>query len=236
MPELAVSTVIFTLRPDETGAMQLWLPAVKRIRSPFDGMWALPGGPLSEEEDLIAAASRTLLETTGLKPRYLEQLYAFGSLERSPGGRVVSIVYWALVAQDEIADAYECENVSWFAADKLPNLAFDHNLIVEYALSRLRNKMEYSRIAHGFLGDTFTMAQLREVYEAVLGRALDPGNFRREMESSGDLVATGERLIGTKHRPPQLYKYDTSVDLTDQGALPTFSEHSANSIKREKTA
>ncbi|MDH6533294.1 8-oxo-dGTP diphosphatase [Aurantimicrobium minutum] len=220
---LAVSTVIFALRPSATGEPELVIPLVRRIRAPYEGQWALPGGPLNTDEDLSQAASRTLLETTALEPRYLEQLYAFGQLDRSPDDRVVSIVYWALVAGDEADRAIQSENVQWFAADDLPELAFDHNLIVDYALWRLRTKLEYSRIAHGFLGETFTLAQLREVYEIVLRRPLDPGNFRRMVEASGTVVPTGERLAGTRHRPPQLYRYDTSIDLTDQGPLSRLS-------------
>ncbi|MEG0363110.1 MAG: NUDIX hydrolase, partial [Aurantimicrobium sp.] len=117
----------------------------------------------------------------------------------------------------------QSENVQWFTADNLPELAFDHNLIVDYALWRLRTKLEYSRIAHGFLGETFTLAQLREVYEVVLRKPVDPGNFRRMVEASGTVVATGERLAGTPHRPPQLYRYNTSIDLTDQGPLSRLS-------------
>lgn len=220
---LAVSTVIFALRPKSSGEPELVLPLVRRIRSPYEGMWALPGGPLNAREDLSEAASRTLLETTALEPRYLEQLYAFGQLDRSPDDRVVSIVYWALVAGEEADRAIQSENVQWFAADELPELAFDHNLIVDYALWRLRTKLEYSRIAHGFLGETFTLAQLREVYEVVLRKPVDPGNFRRMVESSGTVVPTGERLAGTNHRPPQLYRYNTSIDLTDQGPLSGLS-------------
>lgn len=220
---LAVSTVIFALRANSFGEPELVLPLVRRIRSPYEGMWALPGGPLNAREDLSEAASRTLLETTALEPRYLEQLYAFGQLDRSPDDRVVSIVYWALVAGEEADRAIQSENVQWFAADELPELAFDHNLIVDYALWRLRTKLEYSRIAHGFLGETFTLAQLREVYEVVLRKPVDPGNFRRMVESSGTVVPTGERLAGTNHRPPQLYRYNTSIDLTDQGPLSGLS-------------
>lgn len=216
---LAVSTVIFALRPTDDGHPELVIPLVRRIREPYQGCWALPGGPLRSDVDLAEAASRTLASTTGLEPRYLEQLYAFGQLDRSPDDRVVSIVYWALVGNDEAAQATVGENVQWFRADSLPELAFDHGLIVDYALWRLRTKMEYSRIASGFLGETFTLAQLREVYEVVLGRPLDPGNFRRMIEASGSVVATGEFLAGTAHRPPQLYRYDTSVTLTDAGPL-----------------
>jgi 8-oxo-dGTP diphosphatase len=211
-PTLAVSTVILTLRPNDSGCLQLATPLVRRIRAPFEGQWALPGGPLDANEDLATSASHTLRDTTGLEPRYLEQLYAFGSVDRSGGrlaDRVVSIVYWALVGADEAERAIESQNVKWFWADELPKLAFDHNEIIQYALGRLRNKIEYSRIAHEFLSPTFTLAQLREVYEAVLGRELDPGNFRRMVESSGSVEETGERLAGTRHRPPKLYRATT---------------------------
>jgi 8-oxo-dGTP diphosphatase len=220
---LAVSTVIFALRKDEaTGDLaSVWLPLVRRIREPFEGCWALPGGPLHLDEDLALAAARTLQDTTGLAPRYLEQLYAFGDATRSTAAeRVVSIVYWALVRSEEAARASVGENVQWFPADDLPPLAFDHNLIVEYALWRLRTKMEYSGIAHAFLGETFTLAQLREVQEAVIGRPLDPANFRRTIEASGAVVATDKYLTGTPHRPPRLYRYNDSIDLADQGPLP----------------
>ena len=221
--KLAVSTVIFALRNDDAtgGLASVWLPLVRRIRAPFEGCWALPGGPLRPEEDLAYAAARTLHDTTGLAPSYLEQLYAYGDAARSTeADRVVSIVYWALVRSDEAARASVGDNVAWFAADDLPRLAFDHNLIVEYALWRLRTKMEYSRIAHAFLGETFTLAQLREVHEAVLGKPLDPANFRRTIEGSGAVVPTGEHLTGTRHRPPRLYRYNDSIDLADAGPLP----------------
>ena len=219
-PRLAVSTVIFALRPDaESGFMTLWLPLVRRTREPFLDLWALPGGWLPAPEELAAAAARTLHETTGLSPKYLEQLYTFGDLGRSPGDRVISIVYWALVQSGEAELAAGDENVRWFPADRLPELAFDHNRIVEYALWRLRTKVEYSRIAHAFLGETFTLAQLRDVHEAVLRRALDPANFRRTIESSGTVVDTGLRLAGVPHRPPRLYRYNDSQSLAEQGPL-----------------
>ncbi|WP_374010131.1 NUDIX domain-containing protein [Leifsonia sp. LS-T14] len=220
---LAVSTVIFALRSDdETGGVpQVWLPLVRRIREPFEGRWALPGGPLRVGEDLAYAAARSLNDTTGLTPSYLEQLYAFGDADRSPGAdRVVSVVYWALVRSEEAERASVSENVRWLPADDLPELAFDHNVIVEYALWRLRTKMEYSRIAHAFLGERFTLAQLRGVHEAVLGRGLDPANFRRTIEASGAVVATDEYLTGTPHRPPRLYRYNDQIDLADAGPLP----------------
>jgi 8-oxo-dGTP diphosphatase len=217
---LAVSTVIFALGADGEGAAaSLRIPLVRRIRGPFEGRWALPGGPVDARENLSAAAARSLRETTALEPNYLEQLYAFGDVDRSPEERVVSVVYWALVRSEQADLATEGENVRWFSADELPELAFDHNLIVEYALWRLRTKMEYSRIAHAFLGETFTLAELRQVHEAVLRKAVDPANFRRQIEASKTIIATEQQLTGGRHRPPRLYRYNDSVELTDNGPL-----------------
>src|SRR5699024_463439 len=108
----------------------------------------------------------------------------------SPGQeRVVSIVYWALVGADEAAQARVGQNVRWLAAEQLPQLAFDHNLIVDYALWRLRTKMEYARIAHAFLGETFTLRELREVHEVVL---------QRDLRSEERRVGKGDGSQGTK--------------------------------------
>lgn len=238
---VAVSTVIFTLRP-AADAARLALPLVRRTRDPFAGAWALPGGWLDAAEDLDAAASRTLAETTGLTASYLEQLYAFGDPDRSPS-RVVSIVYWALLRQDEVdeqlaahaADDSAPENVEWFDADMLPRLAFDHNAIVEYALWRLRNKVGYSRIAHGLLSELFTLAELREVYESILGRRLDPANFRRQAEASGALIPTDRFRTGS-HRPARLYRYDAAVELAARGPLSASSHTPEDTPTTPQTA
>jgi len=218
---VAVSTVIFSLRRERgSECPAVVLPLVRRTRDPHEGQWALPGGWLGEAENLETAASRTLAETTGLAPSYLEQLYAFGATDRSPT-RVVSIVYWALVREGEDPVA-ERHNVDWFDAAALPELAFDHNDIVDYALWRLRNKAGYSRVAHGLLADEFTLAELREVYEAILGRRLDPANFRRQVENSGTLIPTDDFRTGS-HRPARLYRYNQDVELADRGPLPRTS-------------
>jgi 8-oxo-dGTP diphosphatase len=184
--ELAVSTVVFALRPHpQTGELTLWLPLVRRIRQPYEGRWALPGGPLQPDEDLAASARRTLERTTGLTSQYLEQLYSFGEPDRSPQ-RVVSIVYWALVRSDEAALAVDGENVEWFV---------------------LRAKITYSPIARFFLSPEFTLAELRAVHEAVLRKKIDAANFRRQALATKTLVPTGTQLTGTSHRPPAVYRF-----------------------------
>ena len=230
--QLAVSTVIFALRPsvEDPDRGALWLPLVRRVREPFKGMFALPGGPLPAHLSLEEAAASTLERATGLVPAHLEQLYTFGKVHRSvegepaasgslsgtpqevnvvptPTERVVSVVYWASIPSPLADQVRVHENIRWVQADRVPRLAFDHNDIVEYALRRLRDKVEHSRIAHSFLGEEFTLSQLREVYEAILGRALDPANFRRQVAASDFIEDTGRRVEGTRHRPPRLFRY-----------------------------
>jgi hypothetical protein len=205
--DLAVSTVIFALRPHpKSGQLTLWLPLVRRIRQPYQGQWALPGGPLAPEHDLVTSARQTLESTVGISETYLEQLYSFGAIGRSADreSRTVSVVYWALVPRDR--EPAVVDGVEWFVADEVPQLAFDHNEIVDYALARLRAKITYSPIALAIVGSEFTLADLRTVHEAVLRKSLDPANFRRQVLAGGTVVTTGTCLQGTSHRPPKLYR------------------------------
>ena len=146
---LAVSTVILALRPKENETHPtLWLPLVRRLREPYKGQWALPGGPLKPTLSLEEAAGFTLKRATNLEPGYLEQLYAFGDVLRAPEARtarlngapvpsptadherVVSVVYWASIPATEVANTRVHENIQWFPVDELPELAFDHNEII----------------------------------------------------------------------------------------------------------
>ncbi|MDO4917933.1 NUDIX domain-containing protein [Kocuria sp.] len=208
---LAVSTVIFTVRPTGPGGRhELWLPLVRRVREPYRHVWALPGGPLQEDRDLEDAAAWYLRLTVGLGTAHLEQLATFGGLDRSEGSdeRVVTVVYWvALPAEDAAAAGEEDLNVAWLRATALPALAFDHSRIVAHALDRLRDRIADPTVARSFLPPVFTVAQLREVHEAILGHALDAPNFRRHVLRSGRLQDTGERVPGTPHRPPALYRF-----------------------------
>ena len=140
-PQVGVSVVILALGPvqrsgNENGTdtapngmgSMLWMPLVKRVRQPFLGQWALPGGGLRADHSLEQSAYAALESTTSLHPRYLEQLYTFGDPARSHGGLpMVSIVYWALVGgADAQTEPIEGNNVKWFPVDNLPELAFDH--------------------------------------------------------------------------------------------------------------
>jgi 8-oxo-dGTP diphosphatase len=209
---VAVSTVIFGLQ-EHRGSMRLHVPLVQRVRQPHLGRWALPGGPLRSEESLREAARRNLADTTGLRPSHLEQLYTFGAVDRGEGQRVVSIVYWALVRTEMAATTIDDEHVAWFPAEDLPPLAFDHDEIVGWAVKRLKAKLEYTHLSHALLPDEFTLGQLREVHESILGRRLDPANFRRRVEATGTVAPTGAHQAGARHRPPALYRSTAREEL-----------------------
>ncbi|GAA4427553.1 NUDIX domain-containing protein [Georgenia halophila] len=216
-PVVAVSTVIFALQPPvgqptgadaSTGTSSLWLPLVRRTREPFRDAWALPGGPLAWDQSLDETARSTLHAATGLAPRYLEQLYTFGGTERSASDlRVVTVAYWALIALANRTPLSPIENVAWFPADSLPLLAFDHADIVTVAQNRLRAKAGYADVAVRFLGEEFTLSELRRVHDAVLGTRSDPANFRRRMLGSGRLEPTGATRREGPHRPARCYRF-----------------------------
>ena len=225
-PAVAVSTVLFALRPllgqpviDEAPSAateRLWLPLVRRTRPPFADAWALPGGPLAWDRSLEAAAAETLELSTGLHPRHLEQLYTFGGTDRSADDlRQVTIAYWALLGVDQRAAAVAADNLAWFPVDALPDLAFDHAEIIAVALDRLRAKTTYADLAGRFLGAEFTLGELRVVHDAVLGANSDPANFRRRMLAAGTVEATGRERREGAHRPAQLYRFIA----VDDGAL-----------------
>ena len=202
----------------------LWIPLVQRVRQPYLGDWALPGGQLRAGRSLEQSAYQALESTTQLRPDYLEQLYTFGDPERSRGGLpMVSIVYWALVSGLGPCDFESTDpHVAWFPVHNLPTLAFDHRLIIDYALQRLRIRASSPQIATRLIGQRFTLAQLHEVVEAITDQSINLANFRRKMLASGQLEDTGEKIRFGRQRPASLYRYrkagngeqQSSVNLT----------------------
>lgn len=209
---VAVDIVLFTIgfggkeRAGDGGALRVLL--VRRRIPPFQGSWALPGGFVLEAESLEEAALRELREETGVGDVYLEQLYTFGDPGRDPRGRVVSVAYYALVAAERLclSAGTDAADARWFAAAALPELAFDHRRIFDYALLRLRNKLEYTTVGFQLLPEKFTLTELQRVYEAILGRKLDKRNFRRKVMLLGIVKATREWQRGDR-RPARLYRF-----------------------------
>jgi 8-oxo-dGTP diphosphatase len=174
---VSVDVVIFRLH-DETLETLL----IRRGIPPFKGKWAIPGGFVHADESLDTAARRELYEETGLKDIYLEQLYTFGDPKRDPRGRVVTVAYVALLPGTALTRAGDdAAEVGWHPLNRLPEVAFDHKSILQYALQRLRYKLEYTAVGFQLLPSEFTLSELQAAYEIVLGEGLDKRNFRRRL-------------------------------------------------------
>ena len=201
-PSVTVDVVILTLRGD---ALQVLL--VKRGLMPYKGRWAIPGGFVRIDESLEAAARRELQEETNVSDVYLEQLYTFGDPQRDPRGRVISVAYIALVpAPLAVQAGTDAREARWWSVNNLPLLAFDHTHILQYALTRLRYKIEYSAVGFRLLPDTFTLSELQRAYEIVLNEPLDKRNFRRRIMEAQVIEPTGEHRTG-EGRPAKLYRF-----------------------------
>lgn len=208
-PSVTVDVVIFSLMDD-----QLKVLLVRRKQWPFQGMWAIPGGFVQMSESLKEAAERELAEETGVKNVYIEQLYTFGDPNRDPRTRVITVAYFAIVPADAITHheaGSDAEETGWHAMDELPELAFDHSVILEYALTRLRYKLEYTTVGFQLLPDEFTLSELQYAYELILGEELDKRNFRRKILSAEVLEDTGRKKREGEGRPAQLFRYKTDA-------------------------
>ncbi len=203
-PSVTVDVVIFTLISRE-----LHVLLVQRRRWPYEGYWALPGGFIEMDESLEQAARRELEEETGVRDVYLEQLYTFGEPERDPRTRVISVAYFALVQSDrqQLRVSDETTDVRWFPVYDMPvQLAFDHDQVLACALSRLRSKMEYTTLAFQLLPEVFSILELKDIYEQILGETLDKGNFYRKIKEAGVLEETSMVREG-RGRPTRLWRF-----------------------------
>jgi 8-oxo-dGTP diphosphatase len=162
---------------------------------------------VEDKESVEAAAVRELREETGVEKVYLEQLYTFGDPGRDPRGRVITVAYYALVPQSQSLEAgTDAAEARWFPMNALPTLAFDHKKIVEYAHMRIRNKLNYTNVGFELLPKKFTLTELQNVYEAILGDELDKRNFRRKILQQG-IVKPVDEWVQTGRKPAQLYRF-----------------------------
>ena len=204
IPRLSVTVdiVLFTIRD-----RRLQLLLIKRLAPPFANRYALPGGFVLEDESVETAAVRELREETGVDRVYLEQLYTFGDLHRDPRGRVITVAYYALVPHTQSLHAgTDAADAAWFPVSSLPQVAFDHRKIVEYAHMRIRNKLNYTNVGFELLQAKFTLTELQLVHEAILGEALDKRNFRRKLSQQG-IVKPVKEWVETGRKPAQLFRF-----------------------------
>jgi len=182
---------------------------VKRGFEPGSGNWSLMGGFVKKEESVETAAFRILEVLTGITNIYLEQLYTFGEVERDPGGRVVSIAYFALIDihqyEKQLSEDFHAE---WFSLKKIPKLIFDHSKMVKMAQEKLRYKAAFHPILFELLPEKFTLPQLRNLYEGIYNAELDKRNFIRKIRSTRLLVKQKEKEKESSKKGAYYYKLD----------------------------
>lgn len=207
-PSLAVDLVVFGYHEQ-----QLSLLLLNRKEEPFKDGWTLPGGFVQMEERFSDTCSRLLKTKVGMDKLYLEQLYTFDDPERDPRGRVIAVAHFALInpKQFEIVAGTMANDVQWFPVHKVPKLGFDHKNIFRKALERLKSKILYHPVGFELLDETFTMTELHELYECILGISIDRRNFRRKILDSAYIIPTGTKREGLKNRHPDLYKFNKDL-------------------------
>lgn len=209
---VTVDVVVLTLERQKLSVL-----LIERGEEPYRGTWALPGGFIREDETLDAAAARELREETGVEVAgYLQQLGAYGDPDRDPRMRVVTVAYVAILRDvGPITAGTDAARAKLFPVDALlrprpsRTLAFDHKRILADGVRHARQAIASTSLATELLGPEFTISELRAVYEAVLGRPLDPGNFRRKvLATKGFVVPTGKRVTPTEAggKPADVYR------------------------------
>ena len=207
---LAVDIVCFRIINKTLHAL---LGQVVSVNNSYKGWWAHIGGLVQAKETADDAVERLLLDKSGIKDIFKEQLYTFSRVDRDPRGRVVAVAYLALTREDEDPrrDMGTVETV-WRPVSSLSKLAYDHDEMTAYALERLRSKIKYSNIIQHLLPKEFTLSELQQAYEVVLGEGLDKRNFRKKVLASGMITDTKQIRKKGAMRPAAIYKF-TSTKL-----------------------
>ncbi|WP_018612831.1 NUDIX hydrolase [Segetibacter koreensis] len=201
---LAVDCIIFGF-----DGKDLKLLLIQRGFEPEKNKWSLMGGFLEENEDLDQAANRILKKLTGLEDIYLEQLHAFGKIDRDPGERTVSVSYFALIDieryKKQITPEYSAE---WFLINERPKLIFDHDEMVTLAQNQLRYRAAIQPLLFELLPEQFTIPQLQNLYEGVYETVFDKRNFIRKLMSTGLLIKLAAKDKSSSRKGAFLYKLD----------------------------
>lgn len=192
---------------------QLKVLLTERNEYPYKDWWALPGYFVDKGEEMEDAVKRIAYESTGLKDIYLAQLAAFAGIKRHPEGRILTVAYLALVRYDEVKNKIKpvtnyMRQAKWFSIQNLPDLAFDHGDIVKLSLEKLKKNINYSSVPFELLPEKFTLTQLQQIYESILGLSLDKRNFRKKILNMGYLKELDEFQTGVSYRAARLYKLD----------------------------
>ncbi|HEY0042633.1 MAG TPA: NUDIX domain-containing protein [Flavisolibacter sp.] len=179
---------------------------IKSDLEEFQGLHSLLGDLVGPNEDLEDAPYRVLFERTGLQDVYLEQVHTFGNINRHPSGRVVTTAYFSLINSKSTRLQIMDNDVAWHNVGDIRRLAFDHKVILETCLQRLQEKVMEHPIVFNLLPEKFSLRELQDLYEAILGVELDRRNFRKRITAKSWLVDLNEMEEDVPHRPGKLYK------------------------------
>ncbi len=187
---------------------EIKLLLLKRSIEPSRGKWSLAGGWVKEDESLDEAASRLLLNLTGLNNVFMEQSYTYGSVNRDPGARVISTTYFALTKIQNIDNKLrELNGAHWRPISSLPELVFDHPAMVDKALTELRRQIKVKPVGFELLPEKFTLVQLQDLYEAIYQKIIDKRNFRKRLLSMNLLHKLDEKETNTSRRGAFYYQF-----------------------------
>jgi 8-oxo-dGTP diphosphatase len=178
---------------------------IKSDLQEFSGLYSLLGDLVKPSEDLETASYRILKERTGMDDVYLEQVQAFGSIERHPSGRVITIAYYSLIDINHHKMKLSHNELNWHIVKSIKKLAFDHKLILDTCLMRLQEQVMDHPIIFNLLPEKFSLRELQELYQAILGVELDRRNFRKKIAIKDWLIDLDEMEINRSHRPGKLY-------------------------------
>ena len=178
---------------------------IKSDLEEFDGAYSFLGDLIRTDEDLDTASYRVLKERTGLDDVYLEQVHAFGALDRHPSGRVITIAYYSLVDISNHKLQLDTNELHWHPVHTIRKLAFDHKLILDTCMSRLQAQIMERPVIFNLLPEKFSLRELQKLYEAILGTELDRRNFRKKIAVKDWLQDLDEMESNLSHRPGKLY-------------------------------
>lgn len=205
---VSIDCVIFGFRNSELDIL-----LIKHAEGISKGRWALPGGWIRYNESIDDAASRLLTSLTGVSNIFLEQLKAFGEVNRYPGKRVITLAYYALINADNysLSAGFTASDAQWFGIHDVPRLAYDHNKIINVGFQYLKHKVRHEPLGFNLLPKKFTLHQIQKLYEAILETALDKPNFRRKLLNMNLLVPCDEKQRDVSHRAASFYRFDKKI-------------------------
>ena len=181
---------------------------VQRGIDPYKGRWAFPGGFLQMEESAEEGALRELREETGLSGAFIRQFHTFSAPDRDPRERVITIAFYALVRIEEVTGGDDAADARWFALDEVPQLAFDHDQILRTAEQALRQQIHFEPVGFELLPEKFTLRELQNLYEAILGVRFDKRNFSNKINRLGLLEPLDEKVNPSRKKEATLFRFN----------------------------